>query len=107
MEEYLELRQTNAEKLTSCSRTCAERLKKQSSLSTYHRTKVAELQTYQIFEKQAEIEKDCCKSIRRVIDNYREKVNKMFPRAHFHTTHHHFQTHDLKSRFKRAHSSLH
>jgi len=102
MEEYRDLEQDSAARITSYSNKCISRLKHLSSLSTYHTTTRAQFHVYQSVGKKAEIIKDSCDTLQQVIDTYSKQVNEMYPKERFSTTRKHRRSDEMKRLFKRA-----
>jgi hypothetical protein len=106
MENYYELLQDISNRLMSYSKKWKSKLKHQSSLSSYHTTKRAQLQTVRSPEKLAQHIQTHCNAIQRVITAYKQQVNKMYPSERFSTVHKHYRSDEMERSFKNAYSHL-
>jgi len=106
MQNYSELLQDISNRLISYSKKWKSKLKHQSSLSSYHTTKRAQLQTVRSPEKLAQHIQTHCNAIQRVITAYKQQVNKMYPSERFSTVHKHYRSDEMERSFKNAYSHL-
>jgi hypothetical protein len=106
MQDYYDLLQDFIHRLTSYSNKWKSKLKHQSSLSSYHTTKRAQIQTVRSPEKLAQLLQARCDAIQPVISKYKKQVEKMYPSERLSTVRKHYRTDVMKKLFKNAHSPL-
>jgi len=106
MQNYCELLQDISNRLTSYSNKWKSKLKHQSSLSSYHTTKRAQLQVVRSPEKLAQLIQTRCDAIQKVITAYKKEVNRMYPSERFTTIRKHYRSNEMERSFKNAYSYL-
>jgi hypothetical protein len=106
IEDYHNLRQDIAHRHSSYSNKWKSKLKQQSSLSSYHTTKRAQLQTIRSPENLAQLLQARCDAIQQVITAYRRQVERMYPSERLGTAHKHYRTDTMKKLFKTARLSV-
>jgi hypothetical protein len=106
MEDYCHLLQDITHRLTSYSNKWKSKLKHQSSLSSYHTTKRAQLQTVCSPEKLAQLIQTRYDAIQPVIAAYKKQVERMYPSERFGTVHKHYRSSEMERSFKNAYSYL-
>jgi hypothetical protein len=106
MEDYCHLLQDITHRLTSYSNKWKSKLKHQSSLSSYHTTKRAQLQTVRSPEKLARLIQTRYDAIQTVITTYKNQVERMYSSERFGTVHKHYRSSEMERLFKNAYSYL-
>jgi archaellum component FlaC len=106
MQDYCKIQRKHAHCLTSYSNEWKSKLKQQSSLSSYHTTKRAQLQTVRSPDKLAQLILSRCEAIEQVIASYSRQVERMYPGELLGTVHKHYRTDSMKKAFKTARAAL-
>ncbi|CAF1561302.1 unnamed protein product [Rotaria sp. Silwood1] len=106
MENYLELLQEFIDSLYSYSKKWRTKINQQSSVSSYHTTKLAQRDTVSTPKRRAEILQKQYDAILKVITTYRTQVDRMYPNDRVGTTRKHHRTEAMKNLFKEASSAL-
>ncbi|CAF0810963.1 unnamed protein product [Didymodactylos carnosus] len=86
--------------------TSSRRIRHQSTLSSYHTTKRAQLSTVTSIQKLISVEQERIQNIQTVIDSYKKSIDEIYVTAHFTHQRQHYRTKDIKRQFKEAQSSL-
>ena len=106
MEEYHNLQHDTAHRYTSYSSKWKSKLKQQSSLSSYHTTKRAQLRLIRSPEKLAELLQSRCNDMQQVIATYRRQVDRMYLSERLGTVRKHYRAGEMKKLFKAARSPV-
>ncbi|CAF4431658.1 unnamed protein product, partial [Didymodactylos carnosus] len=86
--------------------TSSGRIRYQSTLSSYHTTKRAQLNIVTSIQKLISVEQQRIQNIQTVIDNYKKSIDEMYVTTRFTHQRQHYRTKDIKRQFKEAQSSL-
>jgi hypothetical protein len=106
MEAYCNLLQETADSHTSFSKEYRSKIRHQSSLSSYHTTKYAQIQTIDSFEQVPQLLQSRCNDIQQVIAIHKEQVERMYPSKRLGTVHQHYLSNVMEKSFKAAHAPL-
>lgn len=106
MQEYNDLCQKRAEELTSLTNRWKSKLKHQAALSSYHTTKKAQKKLVNAPLQEAEILEARYQSIQKVIEEFRNEINKLYSSERSGSSHKHCRTEALTDSFEAARSQL-
>ncbi|CAF3081486.1 unnamed protein product [Rotaria sp. Silwood2] len=106
MQDYNELLQEHSDNLNSYSKKWKSKIKQQSSISSYHTTKLAQRETVSAPKRFAEVLQNQYDAILKVTTTYRTQIERMYPNERLGTTHKHHRTEAMKNLFKEARSAL-
>ncbi|CAF4637788.1 unnamed protein product [Rotaria sp. Silwood2] len=92
MQDYNELLQEHSDNLNSYSKKWKSKIKQQSSISSYHTTKLAQRETVSAPKRFAEVLQNQYDAILKVTTTYRTQIERMYPNERLGTTHKHHRT---------------
>lgn len=106
MQDYCDNEREQARNLISYAEKWASRLKQQSSLTSYHTTKRAQLDVVRITKELSRLKENTCTEIQKVIEKYRTYTNDTYITERFRPGRKHRRTTEFKKQFKTAYASL-
>ena len=82
------------------------KIRQQSTLSSYHTTKRAQIQTVASSDELVKLLEICRNAIKVVIESYQKKLDEMYPKSHLWLTRKHHRSDRMKKLFKDEYSDL-
>lgn len=106
MQDYCDNERAQIRNLISYADKWTSRLKQQSSLTSYHTTKRAQLDVVSITKKFAAVKEQTCTELDKVIEKYRNYVNEIYVSERLRPGRKHRRSNEIKKLLKTARASL-
>jgi chromosome segregation ATPase len=106
MQEYCDMEREHASRMKSYTDRWGGRVKRQSTLVSYHTTKRAQLDVVRQPKELARLKETACQQMQLVINKFRHSVEQTYLPERMSTSRHHHQTSQFKKLFKSAHAEL-